>query len=120
MFLARALFLETIFFLLVRNRLFKKKTSQKNIPTPRLKKKKTTLKTFPSKKFKQSYEFIINLRDLDLKKPEEQVELWIALPHDKGKQTKIAALVGPELAETAKANFDLVILHDQFARYDKK
>lgn len=79
------------------------------------------LKEFPAKKFKQSYELIINLRDLDLKKPEEQVELWIALPHDKGRPTKIGALVGPEMAETAKA-CDVVILHDQFPRYasDKK
>ncbi|HLC33135.1 MAG TPA: 50S ribosomal protein L1 [Candidatus Nanoarchaeia archaeon] len=82
----------------------------------------TALKTFPSKKFKQSYEFIINLRDLDLKKPEEQVELWIALPHDKGRATKVAALIGPEMAETAKATCDLVITHDQFAKFaaDKK
>src|SRR3989344_3885612 len=82
----------------------------------------TALKTFPSKKFKQSYEFIINLRDLDLKKPEEQVELWIALPHDKGRATKVAALIGPEMAEAAKVTCDLVITHDQFAKYasDKK
>ncbi len=81
----------------------------------------TALKGFPAKKFKQSYEFIINLRDLDLKKPEEQVELWVTLPHNKGKTTKVAALIGPEMAETAKA-CDFVVPHDQFAKYasDKK
>ena len=80
------------------------------------------LKTYPARQFKQGYELIINLRDLDLKKVEEQVELWITLPHDKGRPTKIAALVGPELAESAKANCDLVVTHDQFSKYasDKK
>ena len=69
------------------------------------------------RKFKQSYELIINLRDLDLKKPEEQIELWVQLPFDKGKQTKIGALVGPELAEAAKTACDTVILHDHFSKY---
>lgn len=80
------------------------------------------LKTFPKRQFKQSFEFIMNLRDLDLKKPEEQVELWVQLPHDKGKATKIGALVGPELAEQAKATCDAVVTHDQFPKYaaDKK
>ena len=82
----------------------------------------SALKTYPARQFKQGYEFIINLRDLDLKKPEEQVELWITLPHDKGRITKVAALIGPEMAETAKTNCDFVVTHDQFAKYaaDKK
>ena len=79
------------------------------------------LKALPQKKFKQTYELIINLKELDLKKPEEQVELWVQLPHDKGKKIKIGAMVGPELMEQAKASCDVVIMHDQFARYtDKK
>src|SRR3989344_7326209 len=79
-------------------------------------------KTFPKRQFKQSFEFIMNLRDLDLKKPEEQVELWVQLPHDRGRVTKIGALVGPELAEQAKATCDVVVTHDQFPKYasDKK
>ncbi len=75
------------------------------------------LKALPKRKFKQTYEFIINLRNLDLKKPEDQIELWVKLPHDKGKPTKIGALVGPELAAQAKTTCDVVILHDEFARY---
>ncbi len=80
------------------------------------------LKALPKRKFKQTYDFVINLRQLDLKKPEEQIELWVKLPFDKGKPTKIGALVGPELAEQAKANCDIVIMHDDFPRYaaDKK
>ena len=75
------------------------------------------LKALPKRKFKQTYDFIINLRHLDLKKPEEQVEVWVQLPFDKGKPTKIAALVGPELADQAKANCDFVVTHDNFPRY---
>lgn len=78
------------------------------------------LKTFPKRNFKQSYEFIMNFKGLDLKKPEHQIELWVKLPFDKGKPTKIAALVGPELAEQAKANCDFVVLHDNFPQYAGK
>ncbi len=75
------------------------------------------LKALPKRQFNQKYDFIINLRHLDLKKPEEQVELWVKLPHDFGRKTKVAALVGPELAEQAKASCDFVILHEKFAQF---
>jgi len=75
------------------------------------------LKALPKRKFKQTYDFVINLRHLDLKKPEEQVETWVKLPFDKGKPTKIGALVGPELQEQAKTSCDLVIMHDKFQSY---
>ncbi len=80
------------------------------------------LKQLPPRKFKQTFEFVMNFRDLDLKKPEHQVEQWVQLPHDKGTPTKIGALVGPELAEQAKAACDTVIVHDNFPKYagDKK
>ncbi len=80
------------------------------------------LKKAPKRKFTQSYELILNLKGLNLKKPEEHVEFWMALPHAKGKQTKVAALVGPELAEQAKEACDFVIVHDDFTKYagDKK
>jgi large subunit ribosomal protein L1 len=75
------------------------------------------LKALPKRKFKQTYDFIMNLKQLDLKKPEEQVETWVKLPFDKGKPTKIGALVGPELQEQAKSSCDLVIMHDKFPNY---
>lgn len=70
--------------------------------------------------FSQSYELIINFQDLDLKKPEEQVDQWVALPHGTGKTVKIAAFVGPELLEQAKTSCDTVILASDFERYDNK
>lgn len=71
--------------------------------------------------FIQTVDLIINLKDLDLKKPEEQVDLFIKLPKGRGKKIKVCAFVGPELLGEAKTVFDRVILVDQFPGYaDKK
>jgi len=79
------------------------------------------LKALPKRKFKQRYDLVINLRGLNLKKPEEQVDLFIQLPNDTGKKARIGALVGPELAEQAKTCCDVVIVQDDFAKHaDKK
>ncbi|MEM4240149.1 MAG: 50S ribosomal protein L1 [Candidatus Woesearchaeota archaeon] len=74
----------------------------------------------PKRKFAQSIDLIINLKDLDLKKPEEQLDIWVPLVHARGKAVKIAALVGPEMQEQAKAACDLVITHDDFKKYEGK
>ena len=71
--------------------------------------------------FKQSFDLIINLTGLDPKKPEHQVDVFVTLPHSRGKKAKICALVGPELESQAKEIFDFVILSDNFDRFkDKK
>ena len=71
--------------------------------------------------FKQSFDLIINLKGLDLKKPEHQVDAFITLPHSRGKKVKVCALVAAELAEQAKNVCDSVIMSDSFERYkDKK
>jgi len=69
--------------------------------------------------FTQSVDLIINLKGLDLKKPENHVELYIALQHGKGKPNKICALVGPELKEEAEASCDKVIMEKDFDSYAK-
>lgn len=74
----------------------------------------------PKRKFAQSIDLIFNLKDLDLKKPEEQLDVWVPLSHARGKAVRIAALVGPEMQEQAKASCDTVILHDEFRRYEGK
>ncbi len=68
--------------------------------------------------FKQTYELIINLRDIDLKKPDNHVDAFITLPHERGKTIKICALVGGELAEQAKKTCDNVIISSDFAKYE--
>jgi large subunit ribosomal protein L1 len=72
----------------------------------------------PKRKFAQSVDLIINLKELDLKKPEEQVDVWVPLTFSRGKITKIAALVGPEMAEQAKTACETVIAQDEFKRYE--
>lgn len=76
--------------------------------------------TSPARKFSQSVDLILNLKELDLKKPEEQLDLWIPLAHDRGRPVRIAALVGPELLDQAKATCDTAIAHDEFKRFEGK
>lgn len=70
--------------------------------------------------FKQKFDLIITLKDIDLKKPDNQVELFIPLHFSKGKISRICALVGPELASSAKEGCDFVISADEFDKYNDK
>ena len=70
--------------------------------------------------FKQSYDLIINLKGLDLKKQEHQIDTFVMLPHSKGRKVRVCALVGPELASQAKETYDDVILADNFDKYKEK
>jgi large subunit ribosomal protein L1 len=70
--------------------------------------------------FKQSIDFIVSFKDLDLKKADNQLDLFVVLHHSKGKKIKVCALVGPELLEQAKQACDLAISVDDFQKYDKK
>jgi large subunit ribosomal protein L1 len=72
------------------------------------------------REFKQSIDLIIALKDLDFKKPEQQVEMFLSLPYTTGKKTKVCALIGAELSDDAKKVFDMVILQDDFTKYDKR
>ncbi len=60
--------------------------------------------------FTQSIELIINLRDIDPKKPEEKIQELIELPHPAGKENRICVIATGEMALKAKrAKADLVI-----------
>jgi len=62
------------------------------------------------RKFVQSVELVINLRDIDMKKPESKIQELIELPHAVGKQSKVCVIASGELALKAKkAGADLVI-----------
>jgi large subunit ribosomal protein L1 len=76
----------------------------------------------PKRNFKQSIDLIINLKDLDLKKPDHKVDTYLQLHFSRGKQIKICGLIGPELLATAKANLDSFVMSDEFPKYaaDKK
>jgi large subunit ribosomal protein L1 len=70
--------------------------------------------------FKQTFEFIVNLKDIDIKKPEGQLDFFVSLHFSRGKKARICALIGPELKEEAEKSCDTVIIQDNFQRYAGK
>ncbi len=70
------------------------------------------------RKFTQTVELIINLKDINLKNPDEQVEFFVTLPKPFGKK-KICAIVGGELLEEAKKVCDFVITQGDLDTYKK-
>ena len=82
---------------------------------------KTVKENSPKKNFRQSIDLIINLKDLDLKKPEQQLNTFVTLHSSNARKVSVCALVGPELEKAAKEVCDETILAENFARYkDKK
>jgi len=73
----------------------------------------------PKKKFTQSIDVIVNLQDLDFKKPDHQIDFFVALPHSVGKKKSVAALVDVDMVDEAKANCDTVIPLFQFDEFSK-
>jgi len=84
----------------------------------------TTLKKIkensPKRNFKQSVDLIINLKGLDLKKTEHNINMFVTLQHDTGKKISVCALVGPELESKAKEVCEEIILAEQFDRFRGK
>ncbi len=73
------------------------------------------------RKFPQTFDLVINLKDINLKKPEENINIYVTLPFSTGKKVKICGLVGPELQISAKQLLDKTITNEEFPEYrDKK
>jgi len=88
----------------------------KNIILNSIKKLRETSK---KRNFTQTIDLIINLKGLDIKKPDEKIDLYIALPHKKGKEPKICAFVDNELSKQSNETFDKTILKEDFSKYSK-
>jgi len=69
------------------------------------------------RKFSQSFDLIVNLKEFDIKK-EAKVEDFITLPHGRGKEAMVCALIGPEMKDLAKA-CDKVVITNEFSKYQK-
>lgn len=69
--------------------------------------------------FVQGVDLVVNLQDLDFKKPEHQLDFYIILPFTTGKKKNIAALVDVDMFDEAKNACDLVIPLYQFEEYSK-
>tara|TARA_Y100000310_G_scaffold334233_1_gene413484 strand:+ start:14318 stop:15106 length:789 start_codon:yes stop_codon:yes gene_type:complete len=72
------------------------------------------------RKFTQSFDLIINLHGIDLKKENERLLLFVKMPFSRGKKVPITALVGTELSVKAKEVCDTVITKDEFKTADDK
>jgi len=72
--------------------------------------------------FTQSVELVINLKDVDLKKPENRIDEEIELPKGRGKDAKVGVFASGELAFKAKEVADIVISPEQIKELaeDKK
>ncbi len=86
-----------------------------------IKKALEELKKASKRNFTQTFDLIVVLKNLNLKKPEDQVDFFQAL-HFPAKKAKVCGLVGAELAGQAKEVFDTAINVDDFPKYvkDKK
>lgn len=71
----------------------------------------------PKRNFSQSVDLIINLKNLDLKKPENKVELYLQLPHSLGKKQRICIILDAQLTSKAKGLFDTIILKEDLSKW---
>lgn len=73
------------------------------------------------RKFSQSVDFILTIKDLNLKQVENQVEFFGTLPFQKKKAVKICVLGSSQMESEAKTNCDNFISEAEFPKYtDKK
>lgn len=66
------------------------------------------------RKFKQTIDLILNLKSIDIKNPEQKIDIFLKLPKPRAKQLKICALVDDELITEAKKHCNTVIHKDEF------
>lgn len=66
------------------------------------------------RKFKQTFDLIVNIKGLDLKKPENRINSDFILPSGRGKIPKIV-LFSDTLTAKAKGNVDLIIDKNEIA-----
>jgi len=69
--------------------------------------------------FNQSFDLIFSLRDIDMKKPENQIKLEIVLPKGKGKKVKVCAIIN-QLAPKVKDVADTIISKDELHKLKEK
>jgi len=70
------------------------------------------------RKFSQTWDFFINIKNIDLKKPENRFTLDFVLPEGLGKEIKVAMFADSLLIE-AKKYADLVITKQEIETYAK-
>jgi large subunit ribosomal protein L1 len=74
--------------------------------------------TSVKRNFDESVEVIINLKNINIKNPEEKLDYFFQLKHPI-KKMKVCALIGPEMIDEAKKTCDTVIVSNEFDSYKK-
>lgn len=70
--------------------------------------------------FTQSIDIVMNIKDLDVKKPENRFDEEVTLPNGRGKDVKISFIADGELAVQAKnAGIDLVVTKEELEELGK-
>ena len=74
------------------------------------------------RKFTQSVDMVINLKDVDLSKPDNRIDEEIELPKGRGKEAKVGVFASGEMAARAKDVADIVIMPEEIKELaeDKK
>src|SRR3989338_7717665 len=73
------------------------------------------IKNQPKKNFNQTYDLIINLKNLVVKTT--PIDFFVNLHYSKGSKVKVVAFVDQQLADQANKNCDLVIREIDFPKY---
>jgi large subunit ribosomal protein L1 len=71
------------------------------------------------RKFVETVEIVVNLRNIDFKRPENRIDTVIALPHGLGKPRKVAIFAKGETALKAKESNVLVIPPEEIDELSK-
>lgn len=78
----------------------------------------TAINNSKPRKFTESVDLAINLKDIDMKKPENRIDVEVILPHP-FKETKIAAFADGEIAVGAEEYGVKVLSSDQVSKVDE-
>ena len=76
--------------------------------------------TSPKRKFKQSIDLVINLKGIDLKKPDQRIDNFLVLNHSKGKPVKTCIFLDKQLEAKAKGKFNTIITKEDFPKWTDK
>lgn len=69
--------------------------------------------------FKQGFDLAINLKNIDLKKPENRINVEITLPHSSGKINKVAVIVDNLISNSKNLENVVVIKKDDLEKLGK-
>ncbi len=69
--------------------------------------------------FVQSFDLAVNLRDIDMSKPENRLNEEVVLPGGRGKPVRVGVIAGDELAMAAKEHADLLITKEELQELAK-